>query len=90
MARMFKEAKGKLIMAKENAKVASDKHARHLKGIAITFGNGVTWIGNCFTLVKTKAKGGKGKCAGSLDESEASGPENTSVDGFGLCSFENQ
>ena len=39
---------------------------------------------------KTKAKGGKGKSAGSLDESEASGPENTSVGGFGLCSFGNQ
>ena len=45
---------------------------------------------DCFTLAKTKAKGGKGKSAGSPDESEASGPENTSVDGFGLCSFGNQ
>ena len=31
------------MMAKEKAKVASGKHARHLKGIAITVGNGVTW-----------------------------------------------
>ena len=43
---------------------------------------------DCFT--ETKEKGGKGKSAGSLDESEASGPENTSVGGFGLCSFGNQ
>ena len=35
--------KEKLMMAKEKAKVASGKHARHLKGIAITVGNGVTW-----------------------------------------------
>ena len=34
--------------------------------------------------------GGKGKSAGSLDESEANGPENASVRGFGLCSFGNQ
>ena len=40
---------------------------------------------DCFT--KSKSKGGKGKSAGSLDESEENGPENTSVDGFGLCSF---
>ena len=40
----------------------------------------------CFTKAKTK---GKGKSAGSLDESEASVPENTSVGGFGLCSFGN-
>ena len=43
---------------------------------------------DCFTLAKSKGKGGKGKSAGSLDEAEASGPENTSVGGFGLCSFE--
>ena len=33
------------MMAKERAKVASGKHARHLKGNAITVGNGVTWEG---------------------------------------------
>ena len=48
----------------------------------------VTWKKDCFT--KAKAKGGKGKCAGSLDESEASGPENTSFGGFGLCTSGNQ
>ena len=32
----------------------------------------------------------KAKSAGSLDESETSEPENTSVGGFGLCSFGNQ
>ena len=42
-ARKASQAKGKLMMAKENAKVACGKHARHLKGIAITVGNGVTW-----------------------------------------------
>ena len=44
-ARKASKAKGKLMMAKEKAKVASGKHARHLKGIAITVGNGVTWRG---------------------------------------------
>ena len=42
-ARKASQARGKLMMAKEKAKVASGKHARHLKGIAITVGNGVTW-----------------------------------------------
>ena len=37
---------------------------------------------------KSKGKG-KGKSAGSLEETETSVPENTSVGGFGLCSFEN-
>ena len=44
---------------------------------------------DCFILAKSKGKGGKGKSAGSLEEAETSGPENTSVGGFGLCSFEN-
>ena len=39
---------------------------------------------DCFTKAETK---GKGKSAGSLDESEASEPENTSVGGCGLCLF---
>ena len=77
----------KCMMAKEKAKVASGKHAKHLMGTAITVGNGDTWTRNCFT--KSKSKGGKGKSAGSLDESEKNGPENTSVGGFGLCSFRN-
>ena len=34
------------------------------------------------TFTKSKSKSGKGKSAGSLDESEASGPENTSVGGI--------
>ena len=45
---------------------------------------------DCFTLAKTKAKGGEGTSAGSFDDSETRGPENTSVGGFGLCSFGNQ
>ena len=41
-------------------------------------------------MAKSKGRGGKGKRTGSLDEVEAIGPENTSVVGFGLCSFENR
>ena len=43
---------------------------------------------DCFTLAKCKGKG-KGQSSGSLDDAEASGPANTTVGGFGLCSFEN-
>ena len=39
---------------------------------------------------KSKVKGGKGKSASSLDESEANRPENASVGRFDLCSFGNQ
>ena len=42
---------------------------------------------NC--LIKSKSKYGKGTSASSLDESEKSGSEDTSVGGFGLCSFRN-
>ena len=34
--------------------------------------------------IKSKSKGGKGKSAGSLDESEKNGSENTSLGGFGF------
>ena len=44
---------------------------------------------DCFTLAKTKGRGGKGMSAGSLDESEASDMENTSFGGFCLWSFGN-
>ena len=71
-------------MVKE-AKVTNGNHARYLKGIAIT-GNGGHMEKDCPTRAKTK---GKGKSAGSSDESEASVPENTLVGGFGLCSFGN-
>ena len=37
------EAKAKMMMVKEKAKVASGKHANHLMGTAITVGNGDTW-----------------------------------------------
>ena len=90
-ARMVKEAKVR--MARDRARKAKSGkgktdlwqgerqrqrlHARHLKGIAITVGNG-HMEKDCFTKAKTK---GKGKSAGSLDESEASVPENTSVGG---------
>ena len=73
------------MMAKE--KLASGKHARHLNVTAITVGNGVTWKR---IASKSKVKGGKGKSASSLDESDGRGPENTSVGGHGLCSFGNQ
>ena len=43
---------------------------------------------DCFILAKSKGKG-KGKSSGSLEKTETNGPENTSVGGFGLCSFEN-
>ena len=42
---------------------------------------------DCF--IKSKSKGGNGKSAGSLDESEKNGLENTSVGRFGLCSIRN-
>ena len=42
-ARRANQAKGKLMMARRKAKVTNGKHARHLKDIAITVGNGVTW-----------------------------------------------
>ena len=42
-ARKASQAKAKLMMAKEKAKVASGKHAKHLMGTAITVGNGDTW-----------------------------------------------
>ena len=60
-ARKARQAKAKLTMAKEKAKVASCKHERRCsKGAAITGGNGVTWKKDCFALAKTKGKGGKG------------------------------
>ena len=44
-ARKANQVKGKLTTArrKVNAKVTGGKQARHLKGIAVTVGNGVTW-----------------------------------------------
>ena len=71
MARKASQAKAKMMMAKKKAKVASGKHAKHLMGTAITVGNGDTWKRICF--IKSKSKGGKGKSAGSLDESEKMG-----------------
>ena len=43
MARKASQAKANMMMAKEKAKVASGKHAKHLMGNAITVGNGDTW-----------------------------------------------
>ena len=75
-------------MAKEKAKAARGKHAKHLMCTAINVGNGDTWK-RIVSPNPRASKGGKGKSAGSLDESEKNGPENTSVGGFGLCSFRN-
>ena len=89
-ARKASQAKGKLMMAKEKAKVASGEHARHLNGIAITVGSGVTWKRIVSLWPKPRPRVVKAKSAGGLDESEANGPENISVGGFGLCSFGNE
>ena len=85
-ARKASQAKAKMIKAKEKAKVASGKHPKHLLGTASTVGNG-DMEKDCF--IKSNSNFGKGKSAGSLDESEKNVPENTSVGGFGLCSFRN-
>ena len=42
-ARKASQAKAKMMITKEKAKVASGKHAKHLMGTAITVGNGDTW-----------------------------------------------
>ena len=42
-ARKAGQAKAKMMMVKEKAKVASGKHAKHLMGTAMTVGNGDTW-----------------------------------------------
>ena len=83
------QAKAKIMMAKEKAKVASGKHAKHLMGTAITVGNGDTWKRIVSPNPRARVAKAKKKSAGSLDESEENGPENTSVGGFGLCSFRN-
>ena len=72
------DGKGKGKGGKWQARKAFDGYCNHRW-------NGDTWKKDCFT--KSKSKGGTGKSAGSLDESEENGPENTSVGGFGLCSF---
>ena len=86
-ARKASQAKAKMTMTKEKAKVASGKHAKHLMGIAIIVGNGDTW--KRILSSNPRASVAKTKKAHSLHESEKNGPENTSVDGFGLCSFQN-
>ena len=59
-ARKANQAKGKLMMArrKDKAKVTKGKHARHLKGIAIIVGNGVTrkWTVSQKPKTRVKAK----------------------------------
>ena len=42
-ARKASQAKAKMMIAKEMAKVSSGKHAKHLMGTASTVGNGDTW-----------------------------------------------
>ena len=75
-----KSSKGNTDDGKGKGKGGKWQARKAFEGYCITVGNG-------FTLARSKGKGGKGKSAGSLDESETSGPENTSADGFGLCSF---
>ena len=103
VARMVKEAKVR--MARHRARKANQAKGKLTRdGKEKGKGKGDKWQarktfeGHCnhcwkwghmekdFTKAKTK---GKGKSAGSLDESETSVPENTSVGGFGLCSFGN-
>ena len=67
--------------------MASGKHVRHSRGIIA--GNGVTWKKTLHVWQNPRAKVAKGKSAGSPEEADSSGPENASVGGFGLCSFEN-
>ena len=86
-ARKASQAKAKMMMAKEKAKVASGKHAKHLMGAAITVGNGDTW--KRIVSPNPRARVVKAKVQAVLDKSEENGPENTSVGGFGLCSFRN-
>ena len=45
---------------------------------------------DCFTLAKSKGKGGKGKSAGSLDEAEASGPETLQLVDLACVCLENR
>ena len=86
-ARKASQEKSKLMMAKEKAKVASGNHAKHLMDTAITVGNGDTWKRT--VSLNPRASLAKAKSASSLDESEKNGSEDTSVGGFGLCSFRN-
>ena len=64
-ARKASQAKGKLMMAKKNAKVVSGKHARHLKCIANTVGNGSRGKG-LFHVGKNQSQGwSRQKCGQS-------------------------
>ena len=55
-ARKASQAKAKMMMAKEKAKVAKGKYAKHLMGTAITVGNGVTWRKIASQRPKPRAK----------------------------------
>ena len=71
------------------------------KGVCHNWGQRGHWTASCPKRSKSdqggkgdngkrqgkKGKSSKGKSAGSFDESEKNGPENTSVGGFGLCPF---
>ena len=74
------DSKGKGKGGKWQARKAFDGYCKH----CLKWGH---MEKNCF--IKSKSKCDKGKSASSLDESEKNGPENTSVGGFGLCSFRN-
>ena len=73
--------------AKEKAKVLSGKHARHLKGIAITVGNGVTW--KRIVSQRPMPRVVKAKVLAVSMKRRQVDQKNTSVGGFGFCSFGN-
>ena len=86
-ARKASQAKAKLMMSKQKAKGGKWQARKACDGYCNHCWKWGHIEKDCFT--RSKSKGGKGKSAGSLDESEKNGPENTSVGGFGLCSFRN-
>ena len=86
-ARKASQAKAKMMMAKGKAKGGKWQARKAFDGYCNHSWKWGHMEKDCFT--KSKSKGGKCKSAGSLDESEENGPENTSVGGFGLCSFRN-
>ena len=86
-ARKASQAKAKMMMVKEKAKVASGKHAKHLVGTAITVGSGHTW--KRIVSPNPRARVAKAKVQAVLMNPRKMDQENSSVGGFGLCSCRN-
>ena len=63
-----KSSKGKIDDRKRKSTGDKWQARKHLKGIAITVGKWRHMKKDCSTLAKTKAKGGRGKSASSLDQ----------------------